>query len=603
MKNIIIFSSIDWDDNWQLHQEIALYFKKIGNNVLFIENTGSRGINNLNDFSRIFKRIKDWWNSSAGFRFNKNGLLLYSPISIPFPNSKIIQNINIRFLMPKINYWLGQSEFKKTVTICFLPTPLNYKIIKKINSNIKIFYYADSLDKNSKDTRYLKPWIDKAIKKSDFIFTPSTILEKKIKKINSNSYLINNGLNNFFIRNKDINKKNRKYDIGYIGSISNLIDFNLIINIAKKFYNKKILLLGPSYCDLDFLKKYKNIEILNKKNFPEIISYYNNIKIGIIPYKKNKYTETVFPTKLSEYIASGCEVISVNIKEVNNFNQKNPNLITVAKDEDFFLKSIEKKLDKNSYFKDNKLIKKYVNSCLWEDKFEFINKIIDRKFLEINFEYVEIVNLIKRQFSFLNVFKLKFLFLISFIIFFLFSSIGIKVISNPLVTAKKEEKVDAVFVLSGTSGDFQSADFLLRIKEASQLINQDLSSKIILTSQNYSMESLSPAIFSLQNYGINKENIFILNDKKIINTFENLKAINNFKKIYNFKKIGIYTHPFHTTRANLISKKININDIIFFNNLGSIKFNKLILQEKINLLRIIFYEYLSIIYNYLKNRI
>jgi len=602
MKNIIIFSSIDWDDNWQLHQEIALYFKKIGNNVLFIENTGSRAINNLNDFSRIFKRIKAWWNSSAGFRFNKNGLLLYSPISIPFPNSKIIEYINSRILMPKINYWLRQSEFKKIVTICFLPTPLNYKIIKKINSNIKIFYYADSLDKNSKDTKYLKPWIDKTIKKSDFIFTPSTILEKKIKKINYNSYLINNGLNNFFNRTKDI-KKNRIYDIGYIGSISNLLDFNLIINIAKKFYNKKILLLGPSYCNLDFLKKYKNIEILDKKNFPEIISYYNNIKIGIIPYKKNKYTETVFPTKLSEYIASGCEVISVNIKEVNYFNQKYPNLITVAKNKNIFLKSIEKKLDKNSHFKTNKLIKKYVNSCSWEEKFEFINKIIDKKFLEINFEYVEIVNLIKRQFSFLNIFKLKYLFLTSFIIFFLFTSIGIQIISKPLVTNKNEEKVGAVFVLSGTSGDFQSADFLLRIKEAAQLINKDLSSKIILTSQNYSNENLNSAITSLQAYGINRENIFIINNQEIINTFENLKAIDNFKKIYNLKKIGIYTHPFHSTRANLMSKKLNIDDIIFFNNLNSINFNKLIFQKKIILLQIIFHEYLSIIYNYFKNRI
>ena len=42
--NIIIFSSIDWNFNWQLPQQLAKYLSDQGKNVIFINNTGSRSI-------------------------------------------------------------------------------------------------------------------------------------------------------------------------------------------------------------------------------------------------------------------------------------------------------------------------------------------------------------------------------------------------------------------------------------------------------------------------------------------------------------------------------------------------------------------------------
>ena len=80
--------------------------------------------------------------------------------------------------------------------------------------------------------------------------------------------------------------------------------------------------MGPVYKNISSLRQYKNIEIEPQKNFPEILDYYKNIQIGIVPYKKNSYTRTVFPTKLNEYLISGSAVISTDIFEVNHFNKK-----------------------------------------------------------------------------------------------------------------------------------------------------------------------------------------------------------------------------------------------------------------------------------------
>jgi hypothetical protein len=41
-RDIILISSIEWDFNWQGHQEIARRLAQAGNRVLYIENMGVR---------------------------------------------------------------------------------------------------------------------------------------------------------------------------------------------------------------------------------------------------------------------------------------------------------------------------------------------------------------------------------------------------------------------------------------------------------------------------------------------------------------------------------------------------------------------------------
>jgi hypothetical protein len=56
-RDIIFISSIDWDDQWQAPQELALRLSKNGNRVLYIENTGIR-TPGLRDTRRIIRRLK-----------------------------------------------------------------------------------------------------------------------------------------------------------------------------------------------------------------------------------------------------------------------------------------------------------------------------------------------------------------------------------------------------------------------------------------------------------------------------------------------------------------------------------------------------------------
>ena len=88
-KNIIIFSAIDWDTQWQWQQELAVFLSH-KYNVLFIENTGVRKLK-IKDTKRVYLRIKNIIKNIFGFRKIKNNLYILSPFFYHFHMKKLLQ--------------------------------------------------------------------------------------------------------------------------------------------------------------------------------------------------------------------------------------------------------------------------------------------------------------------------------------------------------------------------------------------------------------------------------------------------------------------------------------------------------------------------------
>ena len=109
-RNIIIFSSIDWSAQWQIHHHLAKSFTDSGNRVLFVENTGVRTLR-LNDFDRILSRIKNRAKSTHGFSEADENLYIYSPGFLPFPYSKIANLIKSFFIVRALRKYMFLLKF------------------------------------------------------------------------------------------------------------------------------------------------------------------------------------------------------------------------------------------------------------------------------------------------------------------------------------------------------------------------------------------------------------------------------------------------------------------------------------------------------------
>ena len=92
-RDIVCFSSIDWDFIWQGHQQIMATLARRGNRVLFVENTGIRRPV-LSDIPRIRRRLRNWRRGFKGVREEQKNLFVYSPLVLPAPYSRVARWIN-----------------------------------------------------------------------------------------------------------------------------------------------------------------------------------------------------------------------------------------------------------------------------------------------------------------------------------------------------------------------------------------------------------------------------------------------------------------------------------------------------------------------------
>ena len=72
---------------------------------------------------------------------------------------------------------------------------------------------------------------------------------------------------------------------------------------------------GVQTCALPILKDMKNVAFLGIKQHSELAEYIDRFDVCLIPYLLNDYTETVYPTKLNEYLARGKAVVSTALPE------------------------------------------------------------------------------------------------------------------------------------------------------------------------------------------------------------------------------------------------------------------------------------------------
>ena len=187
-QNIICISSIDWDFIWQGHQEIMSAFAKNGNKVIFIENTGVR-TPGIRDFSRIKKRIRDWFRGIKGIRKESENLYVFSPLVLPFPYLRLARWINRRLILSVLERWMNVVNFDNPIVWTFLPTPISLEIADHVRRKLLVYYCIDNFAVSSHSAKKIKRSEERLIKKADLVFTTSQELHSTAVSIMAGSMI------------------------------------------------------------------------------------------------------------------------------------------------------------------------------------------------------------------------------------------------------------------------------------------------------------------------------------------------------------------------------------------------------------------------------
>jgi glycosyltransferase involved in cell wall biosynthesis len=132
--------------------------------------------------------------------------------------------------------------------------------------------------------------------------------------------------------------------VGYIGSIHEWIDIELIAWLAQQRPQWSFLLVGHPAVDVSSLRALPNVRLAGPQPYPTLPQWAKAFDAAIIPYRMNRQVANANPLKLREYLATGKPVVSTYNPEIAKFAQ----WVRIAEDRGGFLAALEQALRDDS---------------------------------------------------------------------------------------------------------------------------------------------------------------------------------------------------------------------------------------------------------------
>ena len=109
--------------------------------------------------------------------------------------------------------------------------------------------------------------------------------------------------------------------VGYLGSIDEWFDWDIVLHLARSMPEIIIVLVGPHRGELPQLPP--NVILEGKQPYSKMPDYLAKFDVCIIPFDvRIPYVKTVSPIKLYEYLAAGKVVVSTSLPDARNFEQE-----------------------------------------------------------------------------------------------------------------------------------------------------------------------------------------------------------------------------------------------------------------------------------------
>lgn len=379
-RDVIILSTADWDNpSWTNKQHMAIQFAQHGWRVLYVESLGlRRPLLKKKDFWRMGKRLI---NGLKGACEVHPSIWRISPLVLPFQQHPLIRRLNLWILRWTLRWHMMRLGIRKPVLWTY--NPLLVDLCKELPSVGIVYHCVDDL--GAAPHIHPQAIYDGEIKLgrvADLCFTTSSALQERMQRLFAQCVCEPNVCDYALFHTAATEPLEEPEELRsiphprliFIGALSEYkVDFDLIRFVAQSLPDVHWVLIGPSGEGQPDSKKppiLPNVHVLGTKPYRSLPAFLKYGDIAVLPAVHNSYTDSMFPMKFFEYLASGIQVVATDLPALQEFNS----LYFPANSRDDFVTAIRAVLAGET--RDAASIESACRRHSWESRFERMEAIL-----------------------------------------------------------------------------------------------------------------------------------------------------------------------------------------------------------------------------------
>lgn len=558
-QNIICISSIDWDFNWQGHQEVMSTLAAQGNRVLFIENTGVRAVR-FSDGPRLKRRLLNWWKGTKGFRQERPNLYLYSPLVLPFPHSRLARWVNRTVIVRALHRWSSATHFGRPIIWTFLPTRLVVDLVDRLEPQLVVYYCIADFEQLSSQPGAVARSERMLLDRTDVVFVQGEELRQRCLP-HSNIHIFPFGVNiSTFTQDVEVAPEMRGLKrpiVGYVGGLHRHVDLELMERVARDV-DGTLVVVGPLQVDASRLEQMPNVFFAGPQPHVRVPEFVKGFDVGIIPYALNDYTRTVYPTKMTEYLAIGIPVVTTDLPEIRTFAEDNGNVVDVTSTADAFVEAVRARAAGTRTCAENDRRISIAHEHSWSSRIAQMSAVIDAA-LDVRERAAERWDvLLTRVYRTARRRTVPAVAAVLAAYVIIFHTPALWIVARPLLVSSAPEPADAIIVFGGGVGESGRADdssYQDRVEKAIDLYRGGFARSVVFSSgfvYIFKEAEVMKALASSQ--GVPPADVVL--ETQASGTRESVLLVRDIAKRYGWRRVLLVSSPYHMRRATLTWRKL-----------------------------------------------
>lgn len=232
---------------------------------------------------------------------------------------------NARQIAPVIRRTLATLGMDRPVVLNALNPHYGVALADAFNESARIYYCYDELRARDWNGRHGGRMEDRYVTRVDAAVGTSSALYERLSALHDNAYFVPNGVDfDLFHRAApsdlaDI-AANDVPCVGYLGSLDERLDYDLLNGLITAHPDWTFRFVGRVCVEeAHQLERHPNVTLTGPQPPDALPEAVRQMDVGLIPFRRTPFTQSIYPLKVNEYLAAGRPVVSTAFADLSDF--------------------------------------------------------------------------------------------------------------------------------------------------------------------------------------------------------------------------------------------------------------------------------------------